>query len=145
MRKIRNGFTLIELLVVVLIIAVLAATALPQYFKVVERSRVAEAQSVFNAVRSAQTHVMARTGKYTDSWDALDITFKVYGSDNYCAGPGECAQKLFTYTLDEEGLVFAVRNNVPAPPVRYGRYTLIYDMAGGLTTCTETNCILDLI
>ncbi|MBI3297464.1 MAG: prepilin-type N-terminal cleavage/methylation domain-containing protein [Elusimicrobia bacterium] len=66
-RRNSAGFTLIELLVVVLIIGILASIAIPQYFKVVERARIAEAEAFISSIKQAQERYLARQGTYVTS------------------------------------------------------------------------------
>ena len=74
-RKTRAGFTLIELLVVVLIIGILAAVALPQYTKAVEKSRWMEAITNTKAIGLAlERYLLANPGDYTTDMSALDIS-----------------------------------------------------------------------
>ncbi len=68
-----TGFTLIELLVVVLIIGILAAVALPQYQKAVDKTRIGNyVAHIKQIVRAEQVYHM-ENGEYTPQLADLDV------------------------------------------------------------------------
>ncbi len=75
----KRGFTLIELLIVVLIIAILAAIALPYYRKAAERARMAEAVTILRDIASANQRYYLATGQYARKGDIEKLDIKIPG------------------------------------------------------------------
>ena len=94
-KSLLSGFTLFELLVVVLIIGILAAIALPQYEKTVERARAAEAMQMVSAIARANEVYKMGNGSYTKDISLLDI--QVPGTEVEQGGFSRRQTKLFQY------------------------------------------------
>ena len=128
----RKGFTLMELIIVVIIIAILAAIGIPQFFKVAERARASEAISFLGAVKNAQMRYAAEHGATTDDPADLDVNIpggvlKFFQNDTLSV-----VDDPLTNPADEIADIERIPDFQNAG---FGDYTLAIDSAG-LITCT---------
>ena len=103
-----SGFTLIELLVVVLIIGILAAVALPQYQRTVDKAAISCIMPVLKTLTDAQTAAALAQGGYPSGYftfDELDVDIAVPNdsckSSDICHG-FKCAGKEFSLVLRKD-------------------------------------------
>ena len=143
-----KGFTLIELLVVVLILGILAAMAMPQYFKAVERSRMSEAVSLMGNIAQAQQRKYLQINKYATKYTGLDVSPKgSTGSTYHTKGsPTDGGGNGFAITLAtgtgndayDKGNVVATREPQTGGTLQYN-YVLSRYYANSGTSCRGTD------
>lgn len=113
----RRGFSLVELSIVVVIIAVLAAFAIPRLLRSVEKTKAAEAFQYLAAIRAAQERYHGQHGRYTSSADDLDVDFP---SLHYFA--------IEKTEADETSWKFVLKR--VGASGGYGQYTIVFEEDG---------------
>ena len=132
--KMRKCFTLLELLTVVIIIAILASIAIPQFFRAAERARASEGVHILGVLRSAQLRYYAEHGGFTDNLSDLDIdipqkSLKYFNSPTLNSSPNYADGV-------EETLVSITRNDKECGG--YCGYTLSISDDSGKVKCAPS-------
>jgi prepilin-type N-terminal cleavage/methylation domain-containing protein len=139
-----GGFTLIEVLVVVMIIGILSALAVPQYYKSIERDKASEGVNLMMALKGAQDRYRAKYGAFCNA----DISAACSGFD-YAPPPLKYFAAMPAFTAGGAGnqswSLILTRKDTPA---LYSNYHLTYDIEPGaapLFTCDNASCMTDLL
>lgn len=94
----QQGFTLIEMMIVLLIVAILAAVAIPSYRKYVVRSHRMDAQRALTELAARQERFLYSNNSYADSVSALGGTSSMAGS-YYTVSVDPASATTTTYTV----------------------------------------------
>ena len=111
-----RGFTLIEVLIAIAVVGILTAIALPQYTLYVQRSRVVEAHSMLNDIRTRQEQFFQDTRRYDDGAGACGVGMPGVGSFTFTCVPAGAPALAFTATATGAGSMSAFAYNIVVDP-----------------------------
>ena len=129
-RKNKKGFTLVEVLTVILIVAVIAAIALPSYKRAVEKTRATQGIATLENIAKAQIAYNALRGNYSPSFNSLPLDLR--DKDSKMVTGTSFKDAYFDFALhNNNAIAVAARNN--------GEYSLTVDYATGKMFCSPEN------
>ena len=129
----RNGFTLIELMIASVILAVLAAVAIPNYIRAEKRARESEVKSVEHALQ-----VAVEDYKVAPGWELLKpstaaelVVVVASFLPNTIQNKRNPFNQTQTYGTVGSGLVFGLPGSVGQVGYQYSSQTVSYTILAG--------------
>ena len=106
-----KGFTLIELLIAVLIIGILAAISVPQYQKVIWKSKAKIMQQQFMELAKEEELYFLMNGRYAVEYNQLDIDFGLPYRQGVSIRPASNGGVDWSFIIENKDYVFGVTAN----------------------------------